>query len=61
MNDYALDIFSILLIEALGFAAAVVMFRPRAWNAVLAGLLYFPTMTILILLIGHRAGYYDFP
>jgi hypothetical protein len=61
MNESGLDIFSILLIEALGFAAAVVMMRPRAWNAVLAGLLYFVTMTIFILWVGYRAGYYDLP
>jgi hypothetical protein len=44
-----------------GFAAAVLMLRPRAWSAVLAGLLYFPSMFIVIFWIGYRAGYYDLP
>jgi hypothetical protein len=61
MTEYGLDIFSILLIEAVGFGAAVLMLRPRVWNAVLAGLLYFPSMSILIFWIGHRAGYYIMP
>ena len=56
-----LGIFSILLIETMGFATAVVMLRPRAWNAVQFGLLYFVTMTIFILWIGFRTGYYDLP
>ena len=46
---------------ALGFAAAVSMLRPRAWSAVLAGSLYFPSMFIVIFWIGYRAGYYDLP
>jgi hypothetical protein len=58
MGDYGLDIFSVMLIEALGFGTAVSMLRPRPWNAILAGLLYFPTMFIVIFLIGYQAGYY---
>jgi len=61
MPQTGLDIFSIVIIEALGFAAAVSMLRPRAWSAVLAGLLYFPSMFIVIFWIGYRAGYYDLP
>ena len=58
MKQSGLDILSILVIEGLGFSAAVVLLRPRAWNAVLGGLLYFTATSILILWIGHRAGYY---
>ena len=61
MHESGLGIFSIGLIEAMGFAAAVVMMRPRAWSAVLAGLLYFPSMFIVIFWIGLCAGYYDLP
>jgi hypothetical protein len=58
MKESGLDIFSILVIEALCFSVAVVMLRPRTWNAVLGGLLYFTSMSILIVWIGHRVGYY---
>ena len=58
MAQHGLDIFSILLIEAMGFAAAVAILRPRPWDAARAGVLYFTAMSILIVWIGHRAGYY---
>ena len=56
-----LDIFSVLFIEALGFAFAVTMLRPRLWSAALTAALYFPVMFAVIFSIGVRAGYYDWP
>lgn len=56
-----LDIFSVLIVELLGFALAAAVVRPRPWRAVLAALLYLPTMFIVIFWIGYRAGYYDLP
>ena len=42
----------------LGAIVAAKVAPPPLTYAVLAGLMYFPAMTILVILIGHRAGYY---
>ena len=59
--EVVLDLFSVLLIGGMGFATAACMVKPRVWNAVLAGQLYVPAMTIFIFWIGIRSGYYDMP
>jgi hypothetical protein len=61
LSQSGLDLFSILIVMASGFGAAILMLKPRPWNATLAALLYFPSMFVLIFWIGYRAGYYDLP
>ena len=48
------------ILELLGFASVVATLRPRPLVAIVAALVYFPTVFMLIFQIGVSAGYYDF-
>jgi hypothetical protein len=59
--QHGLDMFSVLLVQAIAFAFAVIKLRPHAGAVVLCGVLYFPLMFVLNFWIGYVAGYYDLP
>jgi multidrug efflux pump subunit AcrB len=59
--ERGLDVFSVLLVEAVVFVFAAMAMRLRLWSAVLVSLLYVPLVFIFIFWIGYRAGFYDLP
>ena len=61
MPQTGVDIFSVLAIEALAFVVSAAILKAELARAVLAALLYFPSMFMLIFWIGYRAGFYDLP
>lgn len=56
-----LDIFSVALIEVVAFVISALILRPRPRHAVLAALLYFPSMFVVLFLIGYWTSHYDLP
>jgi len=59
--DRPLNIAMLLLLEVMGFAFLMTMFRPRPMVATVVAVLYFPLMFTAIFSLGYLAGYYDLP